>query len=222
MGDLECLGWSELVLRKGQRLRLGWLSPPPHPPPGASVPTSPGRGVTLRVESPWLGHSCLPLSGPMGWPASVSHTRGQGRVYLCPAALPTSPDQPCPACLSPDPHLPVWALCFRVAALRRRCCCWRTRSPPPPDLVSAGGGGGTDVDNEIFGTLALWEKTPRRLLSLPGITVQDGDCPAARLLAALGVWLRGRGPDLLPGRAVWAPHRAMRGSRRARCLVTDR
>ena len=94
--------------------------------------------------------------------------------------------------------------------------------PPPPDLVSAGGGGGTDVDNEIFGTLALWEKTPRRLLSLPGITVQDGDCPAARLLAALGVWLRGRCPDLLPGRAVWAPHRAVRGSRRAGCLVTDR
>lgn len=90
-----------------------------------------------------------------------------------------------------------------------------------PALISAGGGGGTNIDNEIFGTSALWEQTPHSLLSLPregagGLSARWDHWPPA--CPSLWVSDRGRCPDLLPRRlrhAVCSPRHASR-------LVTDR
>lgn len=161
------------------------------------------------------GHSCLTPRGRMEWSALASHAWDRGRLTstqrLCPQAL-TTP-YPIPPHSTPPP-----SSCAGGGESERLV----RSSPSQPPSVQ--GGGATDIDNEIFGSSALWEQTPRRLLSRPGegvgrLTVQDGDhC----LLPTLGVWLRGRCPDLLPGRTSGPRHPAPRGPRQAGRLVTDR
>lgn len=172
------------------------LGVPPTPTWGLCPPLPCQRGG-IRDRGPIAGSR---LSAPWSGLPRPATPEGRGGLPCAQRLCPQAPATPHPACWSPEPHLPARALCFRAVSSEKEALLLVHTVRPPPS-VSAGSGGGPDIDNEILGTLALGEKTPRRGLSLPGDHGAGWGPPGARLPAALGVWLRGRCPDLLPGRA---------------------
>lgn len=126
-----------------------------------------------------------------------------------------------------------WLTCAQVLTTLRpdtrplaRALGWHTElSLPSPHQCR--GGGGTHIDNEIFGTLGLWERPPASSFPCPGRGRAGSPCRmgTAGQPACSQLWGSGcaaAAQTCFPGVLSGPPQGAMRGPRHASRLVTDR